>query len=175
MIRAAAISLAACALLLAGPGAAAPVSEEAPKKGYRAPAFEVTTLDGKRVSSRTLRGKVVLLNFWATWCAPCKEELPSLVKLQAAMPATSFTVVALSQDADAKDVTKFLKKHPVNFPNGIDDDGAIARAYQVRGLPATYLIDGDGVIADRVFGPEEWNNAEWRARIEKLIGRAPAK
>jgi methylamine dehydrogenase accessory protein MauD len=170
------VGLVALTLLLFtwGGAVAAPVAEEAPRVGYKAPRFSAPSLDGAQVSLGAMQGRVVLLNFWATWCAPCKEELPSLVALQSSFPVTDFTVVALSQDADPKDVAKFLKKHPINFPNGVDEDASIGRAYQVRGLPATYLIDTRGVIVERIFGPRDYDTKEWRQKIEKLIGQGKA-
>lgn len=168
MMRAA---LLAAVLLAAGAGAlaAAPVVEEAPKAGYRAPRFKALDLQGKPLGLRELQGRVVLLNFWASWCAPCVEEMPALRRLQAAMPATGFTVVALAQDLESGDVAKFLKDHPVNFPVALDEDNEIARLYKVRGLPVTFLIDKRGHIVEKIMGPKDWDKPEWADKIGALV------
>lgn len=155
--------------VVTGSLSAAPVVEEAPKVGYRAPRFKLADLQGKPLGLGELEGKVVLLNFWASWCAPCVEEMPALRQLQAAMPATSFTVVALAQDIESADVSKFLKDHPVNFPVALDEDNDIARTYKVRGLPVTFLLDKKGQIVEKVMGPKAWHEGEWRAKIEALV------
>lgn len=151
--------------------AAAPVVEEAPKAGYRAPRFKALDLQGKPVGLSDLQGRVVLLNFWASWCAPCVEEMPALRRLQAALPATAFTVVALAQDIESGDVAKFLKDHPVNFPVALDEDNEIARLYKVRGLPVTFLVDKQGRIVEKILGPKKWDDADWRGKIAALAAK----
>lgn len=164
------LALAAWLGLGAAAGAvAAPLVEEAPKVGYLAPAFSLPDLAGNTLKSADLKDKVLLVNFWASWCGPCLAEMPALDKLQAAFPVTEFTVLGLAQDTEAADVTDFLKQSPVSFPILLDDSQAVSRAYQVRGLPATYLVNKHGIIVERMLGPREWDSKEWRGKIKRLI------
>jgi thiol-disulfide isomerase/thioredoxin len=161
----AAALLSVCA---AAGAAAAPPLEESPRVGYLAPPFTGTDLAGKEFTLAGLKGKVVLLNFWASWCGPCLAEMPDLAKLQAALPVTDFVVVGLAQDSEVKDVTDFLKTSPVNFPIVLDDDQSVSRLYQMRGLPTSYLLDRKGMIVERMLGPREWDSKEWREKVRKL-------
>lgn len=142
---------------------------EAPKKGRLAPGFDVAALDGNSISLKKLSGRVVLINFWASWCAPCAAEIPDLVSLQAAMPVTQFTVVAFSEDDEREDVTAFLKKQPVNFPVVFDEAQQVSGRYKVRGLPQTYLVGPDGKVVEIVLGPIDSDGGAWLAKIRKLL------
>jgi cytochrome c biogenesis protein CcmG, thiol:disulfide interchange protein DsbE len=145
------------------------VLEEAPRIGYLAPRFKLPGVDSVQLSLADYRGRVVLVNFWATWCAPCLREMPDLAALQAAFPAAQFTVLGVNEDGKLEPVLKFLKDAAVNFPILLDDR-RVMRRYDVRGLPATFLIDRDGVIIDKILGPREWSSVEWKRRIASLIG-----
>lgn len=160
-------------LLLAafGGASAARLIEDAPRVGYRAPKFESRNVAGAPVKLADFNGRVLLVNFWASWCAPCIAEFPDLAKLQASFPVTQFTVVALSQDTELEDVAAFLKEHPVNFPVVVDDEQQISRVYKVRGLPASYLIGANGVVVEIIMGPRNWSKPEWSAKIKNLIGK----
>jgi thiol-disulfide isomerase/thioredoxin len=116
------------------------------------------------------RGKVVLLNVWATWCAPCRAEMPTLQRLQERLGGESFEVVALSVDrAGAGVVRKFFDEIGVDLPVFVDQDGTALRALGLFGLPATLLIGPDGNELGRLAGPAEWDSPEMVAYLEKVI------
>ncbi len=132
-----------------------------------------TDLAGNRVRLADLKGRVVLLNFWATWCAPCVREMPSLDRLQAALGERGLSVVAVSIDRKGAQVIRpFAKRlglaHLKLFH---DPKGALFRAFGVTGLPASFVIDRQGGIAGAYAGPAEWDGPEARALIEYYLGR----
>jgi thiol-disulfide isomerase/thioredoxin len=125
-------------------------------------------------AERTLadfKGRVVLLNFWATWCAPCIRELPSLDRLQAEMGGKDFAVLTISEDRGGADVAgPFLEKHGwTNLPVAVDKHMALSRAFGVRGMPSTFLIDRDGRIVGSLTGPAEWDSEDAKALIRRYI------
>jgi thiol-disulfide isomerase/thioredoxin len=130
---------------------------------------------GNPVSLADFRGQVVLLNFWATWCAPCVEEMPSLDRLQATLGGRGFTVVALSQDFDgAAKVPPFYEKLGLaHLDIYLDPKGETMRGFSVQGLPTTILIDREGRAVGALTGPAEWDSPEAVALIEHYLGGAP--
>ena len=126
----------------------------------RAPAFDVVGLDGEMLSLRDLRGRPVFINFWATWCAPCRREMPALDRLQAKLGGDDFMVLALSQDRKGPPVvTAFLQKIAVaNLAVYVDPTSRSARAFGAYGLPATVLLDRQGRALGRMVGPAEWDS-----------------
>jgi thiol-disulfide isomerase/thioredoxin len=129
----------------------------------------------KRARIADFRGKVVLVNFWATWCAPCIREMPSLVRLQQARGGTGFTVIALSQDFNGwKVVEPFLKRHDLSaLPVYVDEKTAIARALGVQGLPTSILLDREGRELGRLTGDAEWDTAEALALVDYYLRANP--
>ena len=135
--------------------------------GNPAPDFTVTDSD-RSVTLSQLRGKIVVLNFWATWCPPCVEEMPSLVQMQKMMLGKGVVVLAVSVDEDADAYHKFLKEHGVDLltvrdPGQQDDKGVfadVAARYGTFKFPETYIIDRDGVIQRKFIGPIDWSQAE---------------
>jgi thiol-disulfide isomerase/thioredoxin len=127
---------------------------------------------GEPRSLEDWRGKVVLLNVWATWCAPCRAEMPTLDGLQQRLGGEGFEVVALSVDrAGAGAVRKFFDEIGVRLPVSIDQDGAAIRAWELFGLPATLLIDPDGNELARIAGPAAWDTPEMVSFFEGIIER----
>lgn len=117
-----------------------------------------------------LKGKVVLLNFWATWCPPCKEEMPSMERLYRRYKSRKFTVVALSVDSEgASVVAPFVKTHGLTFPVALDSKMAVAERYRVRGLPTTFIIDRRGNLVAIAMGPREWDGPAARSLVEHLL------
>jgi peroxiredoxin len=126
--------------------------------GSTAPDFAIA--DGRRnVSLHDFRGKVVLLNFWATWCPPCVEEMPSLVQLQHKMN-DRVTVLAVSVDVDANGYSKFLQKHNINLLTVRDPDQKSNALYGTFKFPETYVIDREGRIRRKFIGAVNWNDPE---------------
>jgi len=133
-------------------------------------------LTGNRVRLADFKGRVVLLNFWATWCAPCVREMPSLDRLQAALGDRGLRVVAVSIDrGGAKSIRPFAERLGLaHLGLYHDPKGALFQAFGVAGLPASFVIDRNGGIAGAYAGPAEWDGPEARALIEHYLGLAEA-
>ncbi len=135
--------------------------------GSAAPDFTVTDSDHS-VTLSQFRGKVVLLNFWATWCPPCIEETPSLVQMQARMKDKGVVVLAVSIDADDDAYHRFLKQYNVNMVTVRDESKKASTLYGTFGWPETYVIDRNGVIRRKFIGPVDWNSPEITDYLSKL-------
>ena len=134
--------------------------------------FSLATLDGKQASLNDYRGKVVLLNFWATWCVPCRKEMPSIQTLWDRYKDQDLVVLAVSEDDGKREqITKFIRKIKVNFPILLDQDLKIGDSYMLPGLPTTYLIGRDGTIAATIVGTQDWSRREAQALIQYLLKR----
>jgi cytochrome c biogenesis protein CcmG/thiol:disulfide interchange protein DsbE len=144
--------------------------------GAKAPGFSVMTLDPKPVT-KTLddyRGQVVLINIWATWCPPCRVEMPSIEKLHEAYAGKGLKVVAISVDDAGTDslVREFVKEYKLSFEVLHDvggQEGKVSRDYQTTGYPETVVIGRDGVIRKKFLGATDWNSPQNRALIERLL------
>ncbi|WP_420265654.1 peroxiredoxin family protein [Candidatus Magnetominusculus dajiuhuensis] len=138
--------------------------------GKAAPDFTLKTLDGKNFSLSTLKGKTVLINFWATWCPPCVEELPSMNKLYLKYKQKGFEVVAISLDSSTTKVKKYIAKNPLSFIVLLDTDKRVAKKlYKVSAQPTTYLISSDGKIIRKFFGSVDWTDEVVQKEIEGLL------
>ncbi len=142
-----------------------------PRPGrVEAPDFLLRTLDGQNRSLRQDRGKVVLMNFWATWCPPCIREMPAMQRLYDKFGTQGLEIVAVSVDQGNPDaVRKFVDDLKLNFPVVLDPDQATKQAYQVRALPTTYLIDRKGRVVAVGMGAREWDGEASFALIEHLL------
>lgn len=130
------------ALLVATLAASASALDE----GTRAPEIGLSDFDGQRVSMRSLRGRVVLVDFWASWCGPCAEEMPVLERLHTRYASQGLTIVAVSQDQREELARRFMEEHPVSFRVVHDGEHAVARRYGPPRMPTSYLIDRRGVV-----------------------------
>jgi cytochrome c biogenesis protein CcmG/thiol:disulfide interchange protein DsbE len=138
-----------------------------PRIGNPAPDF--TVKDGEHsVTLSEFRGKVVVLNFWATWCPPCVEETPSLVQMQQRLKDKGVVVLAVSVDADANAYHRFLKDHNVNLLTVRDADQKSNALYGTSMFPETYVIDRQGVVRRKFIGAVDWNSPEITAFLSKL-------
>ena len=135
----------------------------------KAPDFTLKDLNGKTVSLSTFRGKVVLLNFWATWCPPCRAEMPALNKLHHTLKPRGLEVVTISTDRSINDIKDFFERHRVDFPILFDADRSAAKQYRVFSMPTTFLIDRNGMIVEKFYGEYDWTEPETRGKIEKLL------
>ena len=138
-----------------------------PRIGSSAPEFTVQDSQNK-VSLSQFRGQVVVLNFWATWCAPCVEEIPSLVEMQRRMKAKGVTVVAVSVDVDEKAYQQFVKDHNVNLITVRDPSGKSNQLYGTFKFPETYIIDRNGVMRRKFIGAVDWTEPEITQFLGKL-------
>ena len=141
-----------------------------PKKLSEAYHFVAATENGKPLRLTDYRGKVVLLNFWATWCPPCREEMPAMQRLYERYKGEGFTVIALSIDAEgAKVVGPFVREHRLTFPVGLDQKMTVVEKFGVRALPSTFLIDREGRILAMALGPREWDGKDAHALVRSLV------
>lgn len=115
------------------------------------------TLNGRPAKLSDLRGKVVVLNFWATWCPPCVQEMPSLNRLHQRLAAQGGMVLGISVDEDGEAYEKFLREHQIAFPNDRNPSKSIPASYGTHMYPETYVIDPAGKIARKFIGPREWD------------------
>ncbi|MFT0546274.1 TlpA family protein disulfide reductase [Allopusillimonas ginsengisoli] len=140
------------------------------------PAITFQDEAGTTLSLTDFRGKVVLLNIWATWCPPCREEMPSLDRLNDKQGGESFEVVALSIDRDTALVKPFYEEFGIQTLRGYFDPSAqIPNTLRARGVPTTLLIDQDGREIGRAMGPAAWDSAQVEALIDAALARAPAQ
>lgn len=138
------------------------------RTGFAAPDFALSDLNGVRHQLSMYRGKVVFLNIWATWCPPCREEMPSMQRLWERFRGKDFVMLAVSEDAGgATVVERFAREIGLTFPILLDADGGLPEHYSVTGFPETFIIDRSGKIIRHVVGPAEWDSPE---AIEFLAG-----
>lgn len=126
--------------------------------GQRAPAFELRTVEGTALSLEEYDGRQVVLNFWATWCPPCRKELPELIEFseETGIPVIGVNVTK-NERRGQRDVEAFLKEVPINFPILLDEAGAVEKKYRVVALPTTYVVGPDGVITAKQIGPVDFD------------------
>jgi peroxiredoxin len=136
-----------------------------------APPIELKTFEGHPFTLEQLRGKVVLVNFWATWCEPCVEEMPSMQKLRTQLRNAPFEVVAVNHQEGEARIRGFLQKVPLDFPIVRDTDGAVARAWQARIFPSSYLVDAEGKIRYVLTGATDWTASANVRTVESLLPR----
>jgi len=164
--------LAGFAIALAATAAAA----EPPIKPWGdkpTPALATTWLDGKPIDLKDLRGRVVLVNFWATWCEPCKEELPALVKLKEQLAGQPFELVTVNYGEFPDKINQYLARSGMKLPVLLDTQNEVSKQWKVGGLPMTFLVDAQGRVRYYVFGEREWNEGEPRRLVEQLLAEAP--
>jgi cytochrome c biogenesis protein CcmG, thiol:disulfide interchange protein DsbE len=138
-----------------------------PRIGSAAPDFIVQDSD-RKFELRDFSGKIVVLNFWATWCAPCVEEMPSLVQLQQRLKDKGITVVGVSVDVDNDNYHRFLKDHNIDFLTVRDPDQKANNLYGTFKFPETYIIDRNGIVRRKFIGPVDWSQPEIIDFLTKL-------
>lgn len=134
-----------------------------------APDFALQDPSGKTVRLADLRGKVVLIDFWATYCGPCKDSVPELERLYRDKKAEGFEVVGISEDSFLDAVPPFVAEHKMTYTVLLDAEQTAGEAYSLRGLPQAFLVDRQGSIVERWFGWEPGNEAKMRAAVEKAL------
>jgi peroxiredoxin len=143
--------------------------------GQTAPDFTLPSIDGQQFSLQQYRGKVVFLNFWATWCIPCREEMPALEQLHRKYQSEGLAVLAIDLKESAEQVKAFFQKHTLSFPSFIDHNGSVFRDYLVAGMPTTYLIGRDGQLLARGIGGRDWMRTEAHELIRALVRKNPGE
>ena len=153
----------------------APLSTSpSPREGFLAPDFTLDTLDGTKVTLSELRGKIVLINLWTTWCPPCRAEMPALENAYKQYKDSGVVVLGLNvtnQDSE-KDIPPFVDEFGLTFPILLDRDGSVSALYQLKGLPTTYFVNREGIIRTVVVGGP-MNETFIRSKIEALLQEIP--
>lgn len=163
-----AVPLIALAIALLGAGPAAAV-----EAGDRAPGFQAPLLgEGGDLDLASYKGKVVYLDFWASWCPPCLTSLPILEQLRKEFPATDFQVVAVNLDTDTGRAKRFLSKRSIGYPSASDPSGKIPEKFGLETMPTSYLIDREGVVRHVHKGFRKSDVDGLRTRIRSLVGGA---
>ncbi len=134
-----------------------------------APELALPTLDGGRVDLAELRGRVVLVNFWAVWCPPCRKEMPSMERLTRMLAGRPFTILASNAGESPEQIRPFLQEVPLTFPILLDEGSARMKAWRVFVLPTSFLVDKRGQIRYSLAGHIEWDTPEVVAIIERLM------
>jgi peroxiredoxin len=141
-----------------------PMKEVAPT-----PEFSLATPDGKKISLKDLTGKTVFLNFWATWCTPCREEMPAMEKLYQEYKDKNFVVLAINVKDRKQEALNFVKELKLTYPIAFDPEAQVASLYGAWGLPTTYLIGPKGQGLARGWGPAEWYSPAARKMFKELL------
>jgi len=141
------------------------------KEGALAPALNLRTLAGGSTDLGSLRGRLVVVNFWATWCPPCVAEMPSLERAHRALGAEGLVVLGVSVDEDEGAVREFVARQGVSFPILRDPGGRAAAAYRTTGYPETFLVGPEGTVRKIFVGPAEWDTPEALAYFRALLPR----
>jgi thiol-disulfide isomerase/thioredoxin len=157
------------ALLLVAMASASFAASLKPLSAGRAPALAIPLLGGQKADMNQLRGQVVLISFWATWCPPCRKEMPSMDRLSKMYVRQPFTVLAVNVGEPADVVERFLDDVPVSFAIGLDEDSTRARAWKAFVYPTSFLVDKTGRIRFGLNGAIEWDSPEVVEIIEQLL------
>jgi peroxiredoxin len=139
------------------------------KEGTASIDFTLSDLSGKKVSLSQYRGKVVFLNFWATWCPPCRAEMPSMERLYQKLKGQGLVVLAVDLQEDLKSVQKFVAEHKLTFTVLLDSDGRVGTTYGARSIPTSYIVGRDGSALGGTIGGREWDSPEMIAFFTRLL------
>ncbi len=148
---------------------AAVAGELKPYRGDPLPPLVLDGIDGEQYRLFDHRGKVVLVNFWATWCLPCVKEMPSMQRLKRKLGEREMLILAVNMGDDDRSVRDFLTRVPVSFPILMDREGKASRAWKVYALPASFVLDTNGDVAYFLIGSLEWDSAEVVAILSSLL------
>jgi peroxiredoxin len=164
------LSILYCSNLVFASDLMAEMGIQSPKIRHDAPSFSLQDLDGKSVSLADFQGKLILLNFWASWCTPCLEEMPAMQAAWEKYSEQGFVILAIAGDrGNSKAVRKFVSKLNLTFPVLLDPDGDVRNDYEVMALPTSYIIGRDGKIAGRVTRSKDWASEKADALIESML------
>ena len=136
--------------------------------GIAAPGFQLASMSGKPFALSDLKGQVVLINFWASWCGPCRQEMPILDQLYHSYQAAGFTLVGVNVEPNRTDAQKFLKGTPVSFPILFDPDSRVSKLYEVSGMPSTVILDRKGTVRYVHHGYKPGDESQYLDQIRAL-------
>ena len=144
-----------------------------PREGFLAPDFTLDTLQGEKVTLSHLRGKIVVVNFWATWCLPCRKETPALEKAYEQYEDSGMVILGMNlTDQDSvSDVESFVQEFKLTYPILLDRDGSVSNLYQIEGLPTTFFINREGIIRTVIVGGP-MSETFIRSKMETLLKEA---
>jgi peroxiredoxin len=159
------VMAAAAFAIFSGGSRSAPVG-----RGTQAPGFRLPRLDAAgELALEELRGRVVLVNFWATWCKPCEDEMPAMERLYRRLQGSGFEVLAISVDEDADQVRRFRERLGLSFPILWDPEREVSQTYQTFRYPESLLVGPDGVVVERYIGEKDWDAETYVDRIRRLL------
>lgn len=144
-----------------------------PWVGKGTPTLARDDLSGKRVDLKDFRGRVVLVNFWATWCEPCRDEMPSLERLRGKLRGRPFEVLTVNYGEGPAKINAFLAKQKISLPVLLDPEKESAAEWKAGGLPMTFLVDAEGRVRYSAFGECDWSEGEPFRVVENLVAEAP--
>lgn len=137
--------------------------------------FSVMDMDGKQHRLSDYRGKIVVLNFWATWCPPCREEMPSMDRAHKKLIDDDIVILAINVGEDEDTIFKFTGDYPVDFPLLLDRDGEVIKRYPVMGLPTTYIISAEGQVTHRAVGGRAWDDERLLNELRHMQKKSAGK
>ena len=139
------------------------------KEGTAIVDFELESLGGGKRTLSSFKGKVVFLNFWATWCGPCRQEMPSMERLYQRLKGKGLEIVAVNLQEDERSVRKFVNEYKLSFPVLLDKTGRVGSMYGARSIPTTYIVDRKGYVVAGTIGTREWDTEEYVRFFERLL------
>lgn len=139
------------------------------KVGDSAPEFSVTTASGKTITNKSFPGKILVVNFWATWCPPCVEETPSLNEFAKAMAPKGLVVLGVSIDKDQKAYSEFLSRYGIAYETATNPDQSISTSFGTFGWPETYLIDRNGKVIEKYVSAVNWTSEQMMQHVQSLL------
>jgi peroxiredoxin len=150
-------------------------TDTVPRLGQPLADFTLPDLHGRLVQLSSLRGKVVFINVWATWCPPCVEEMPTMQRLYERLQPRGLEVLAISLDAlGAQVVGPFMREHRLTFPALLDTQSSVERLYRTGGVPESFIVDKRGRLVEKIVGPRDWTHPQMLALFERLLAASEA-
>ena len=147
-----------------------PYETEYPQESFIAPGFELPSLAGGKINLKDYRGKVVFINFWATWCATCKVEMPSMQKMYDQFKDKGLEMLTISIDKDQSLIQPFMEEYKLTFPVLLDPESSVAKQnYKTTGVPETFIVNKHGIIVHKAIGPKDWATDDAMAAFAQLV------